>query len=129
MNIKLVSDSWDHKEQSAIRKVIKNGRYTMGPCVRKFEDKFAKKFKRKYAIMVNSGSSANLLSIASLFYKKDNPLKENDEVIVPALAWSTTYYPLKQYNLKIRLCDIDKDTLNYDINDLRKKLIKKPNLL
>ena len=129
MNIKLVSDSWDHKEQSAIKKVVNKGRYTMGPCVRKFENQFAKKFKRKYAVMVNSGSSANLLSIASLFYKKKNPLKPNDEVIVPALAWSTTYYPLKQYNLKIRLCDIDKDTLNYDINDLKKKINKKTKLI
>ena len=91
MNIKLVSDSWDHKEQSAIKKVVNKGRYTMGPYVRKFENQFAKKFKRKYAVMVNSGSSANLLSIASLFYKKKNPLRPNDEVIVPALAWSTTY--------------------------------------
>ena len=75
--------------------------------------------------MVNSGSSANLLSIASLFYKRKNPLKAGDEVIVPALAWSTTYFPLIQYNLKIRLCDIDLNTLNYNIEDLKKKISKK----
>ena len=101
----------------------------MGPFVSKFEKSFAKKFNRKYAVMVNSGSSANLLSIASLFYKKDNPLKAGDEVIVPALAWSTTYFPLRQYNLKIRLCDIDLNTLNYDINDLKKKINKKTKLI
>ena len=129
MNIKLVSDSWDNKEQQAIRNVVKKGRYTMGPFVSKFEKSFAKKFNRKYAVMVNSGSSANLLSIASLFYKKDNPLKAGDEVIVPALAWSTTYFPLRQYNLKIRLCDIDLNTLNYDINDLKKKINKKTKLI
>ena len=70
MNFKLVADSWDQKEILAIHKVIKTGRFTMGANVAKFEKLFAKKFKRKYALMVNSGSSANLLSIASLFYKK-----------------------------------------------------------
>tara|TARA_B100000902_G_C27310671_1_gene918198 strand:- start:2289 stop:3449 length:1161 start_codon:yes stop_codon:yes gene_type:complete len=129
MNIKLVSDSWDHKEKWAIKNVIKKGRYTMGPYVSKFEKLFSKKFNRKYSIMVNSGSSANLLSIASLFYKKKNPLKPGDEVIVPALAWSTTYFPLKQYNLKIRLCDVDLDTLNYDIKDLKKKITNKTKLI
>ncbi len=129
MNIKLVSDSWDHKEKQAIKNVIYKGRYTMGPYVSKFEKLFSKKFKRKYSIMVNSGSSANLLSIASLFYKKKNPLRPGDEVIVPALAWSTTYFPLKQYNLKIRLCDIDLETLNYDIKDLKKKITNKTKLI
>ena len=75
MNIKLVSDSWDHKEKRAIKNVIKKGRYTMGPYVSKFEKLFSKKFNRKYSIMVNSGSSANLLSIASLFYKKKKSFK------------------------------------------------------
>ncbi len=129
MNIKLVSDSWNFREKQAIKNVIKKGRYTMGPYVSKFEKLFSKKFNRKYSVMVNSGSSANLLSIASLFYKKNNPLKPGDEVIVPALAWSTTYFPLKQYNLKIRLCDIDLDTLNYNLNDLRKKISKKTKLI
>ena len=129
MNIKLVSDSWDFREKQAIKNVIKKGRYTMGPYVSKFEKLFSKKFNRKYSIMVNSGSSANLLSIASLFYKKKNPLKAGDEVIVPALAWSTTYFPLIQYNLKIRLCDIDLNTLNYNIEDLKKKISKKTKLI
>ena len=129
MNIKLVSDSWDFREKQAIKNVIKQGRYTMGPYVSKFEKLFSKKFNRKYSIMVNSGSSANLLSIASLFYKKKNPLKAGDEVIVPALAWSTTYFPLIQYNLKIRLCDIDLNTLNYNIEDLKKKISKKTKLI
>ncbi len=129
MNFKLVADSWDQKEILAIHKVIKTGRFTMGANVAKFEKLFAKKFKRKYALMVNSGSSANLLSIASLFYKKKRPLKENDEVIVPALAWSTTYFPLQQYKLKIRLCDIDKNTLNYNLEDLKSKINKKTKLI
>ena len=70
--------------------------------------------------MVNSGSSANLISIASLFFRKKNKLRPGD-AIVPAIAWSTSYYPLKQYGLKIRLCDINIETLNVDINALKKK--------
>jgi len=129
MNYQLVADSWDQNEISAIKKVIKTGKFTMGPYVSKFEKLFAKKFNRKYALMVNSGSSANLISIASLFYKKIRPLKENDEVIVPALAWSTTYFPLHQYKLKIRLCDIDKNTLNYNYEDLISKINNKTKLI
>ena len=60
----------------------------------KFEEEFASYFNSEYAIMVNSGSSANLLMIASLFYSKKYDLKEGDEVIVPAVSWSTTYYPV-----------------------------------
>ena len=59
-----------------------------------FEHAFAEYHGSKYAIMVNSGSSANLISVASLFYLKENQLKPGDEVIVPAVSWSTTYHPL-----------------------------------
>ena len=73
-NIKynLASDSWGSEEISAINDVIKSNRYTMGPKVKKFEDEFASHFNSDYAIMVNSGSSANLLMVAALFYLKNN---------------------------------------------------------
>ena len=66
--------------------------------------------------MSNSGSSANLLMVAALFYTKDNPLKPGDEVIVPSVSWSTTYFPLQQYGLRLRFVDIDLETLNYDLD-------------
>ena len=114
-NIKynLASDSWGSEEISAINDVIKSNRYTMGPKVKKFEDEFASYFNSDYAIMVNSGSSANLLMIASLFYSKKYDLKEGDEVIVPAVSWSTTYYPVHQYGLKLVFVDVDRNTLKY----------------
>ena len=77
----------------------------------------------KHAIMVNSGSSANLVSIASLFFKK-RPLKKGDEVIVPAISWSTTYSPLQQYGLKLKFVDVDFDTLNIDTEKLKKQYQK-----
>jgi CDP-6-deoxy-D-xylo-4-hexulose-3-dehydrase len=58
--------------------------------------------------------------VAALFYTQ-NPLlklKRGDEVIVPAVSWSTTYYPLYQYGLKIKFVDIDLNTLNYDLEQL-----------
>ena len=67
-NIKynLASDSWGNEEVSAINEVIKSNRYTMGTKVKKFEKEFASYFNSEYAIMVNSGSSANLLMLWAL---------------------------------------------------------------
>ena len=62
----------------------------------------------------SAGSSANLAAVAALFYKKDRPLVRGDEVIVPAISWSTTYHPLQQYGLKLRFVDVALDTLNLD---------------
>tara|TARA_A100001388_G_scaffold46999_1_gene30980 strand:+ start:2268 stop:3473 length:1206 start_codon:yes stop_codon:yes gene_type:complete len=130
-NIKynLASDSWDSEEISAINDVIKSNRYTMGPKVKKFEDEFASHFNSDYAIMVNSGSSANLLMIASLFYSKEYDLKEGDEVIVPAVSWSTTYYPVHQYGLKLVFVDVDRDTLNISPEEIKKAISPKTKVI
>jgi CDP-6-deoxy-D-xylo-4-hexulose-3-dehydrase len=122
MKVELSSSSWGKEEYAAIQRVCDSGFFSMGKEVRQFEEDFAKKFQRKYAVMVNSGSSANLVGIAALFYKKDNPLKPGDEVIVPAISWSTTYYPLQQYGLKLRFVDVELDTLNMDVSRLQEAL-------
>ena len=111
----LACTSWNQNELDAMQRVISTGSYSMGKEVRLFEEQFADYFGKKYAIMANSGSSANLLMIAALFFKKHNPLKAGDEVIVPAISWSTTYTPLQQYGLKVKFVDIDLDTLNFDL--------------
>ena len=111
----LACTSWNQNELDAMQRVISTGSYSMGKEVRLFEEQFADYFGKKYAIMANSGSSANLLMIAALFFKKQNPLKAGDEVIVPAISWSTTYTPLQQYGLKVKFVDIDLDTLNFDL--------------
>ena len=126
---KLSSSTWDEKEINAINSVIKSGYYSMGEYVKAFEEKFAAYIGSKYSIMVNSGSSANLLGIASLFYKKENPIKRGDEVIVPAVSWSTTYAPLQQYGLKLKFVDIDINTLNYDLNKLESAITEKTKLI
>ena len=129
MRYELASTSWDEKEIEAIHNVIKTNNYTMGEYVKQFEKDFAGFTQNKYCVMVNSGSSANLLAIAALFYKKENPLKRGDEVIVPAVSWATTYYPLYQYGLKIKFVDVDKETLNFDISELKKAVTDKTRLI
>ena len=125
MNYPLASSTWDQNELDAIYTVIESNHFSMGEKVRLFEEKFADYFKSKYCVMVNSGSSANLLMIASLFYRKEGlSLKAGDEIIVPAVSWSTTYFPLMQYGLKLKFVDIDIDTLNLDINSLEESITK-----
>ena len=129
MRYELASTSWDDKEIAAIQDVIKKNNYTMGSSVKQFELDFAKYTGNKYCVMVNSGSSANLLAIAAMFYKKENPLKRGDEVIVPAVSWPTTYYPLYQYGLKLKFVDIDIETLNFDLDELKKAITDKTRLI
>ena len=129
MFYELAASSWDDKEIAAIHRVIESDRYTMGSCVVDFEAAFADYFGARHAIMVNSGSSANLLAVASLFFKTDRPLQRGDEVIVPAIAWATTYHPLQQYGLKMRVADVELETLNVDISQLENALTPKTRAL
>lgn len=116
----LASSSWGKEEIIALEKVIASGNFTMGPITLEFEKAFSDYIGSKFSVMVNSGSSANLLMIASLFFSKNTLYKLNpgDEIIVPALGWSTSYFPLQQYNLKLKFVDIDIKTLNYDLEKL-----------
>ena len=124
-NYSLASDSWDELEVNAINDVIKSNRYTMGSKVRQFENEFSKFFDVKYSLMLNSGSSANLLAIASLIIDEETDLNQGDEVIVPAVSWSTTFSPISQYGLKLRFVDIDLNTLNIDENLIENAITKK----
>lgn len=114
----LANSTWDEEEYEALQTVIKSGMFTMGEKVSQFERAFADYVGSKYCVMVNSGSSANLLMVAALRYRSASPLLPGAEVIVPAVSWSTTYYPLHQYGLKLRFVDIDAQTLNFDLEQL-----------
>jgi len=116
MKYQLSNNTWDEKELDAIQRVINSRMYSMGKEVLAFEKAFAVKIGMKYAVMSNSGSSANLLAIAALVYS--GTLNPGDEVIVPAVSWSTTFFPISQFNLKLRFVDIDKYTLNIDLDQL-----------
>ena len=121
----LAADTWGDEERAAVTRVMNSGRYTMGPEVAAFERAFADYHGRGYAVMVNSGSSANLVAVASLFHVKERPLRRGDEIIVPAISWSTTYHPLQQYGLRLRFVDVEVDTLNMDTGALMEALTPK----
>lgn len=122
----LLENGFSNEDISIGKKVLNSKRITMASYTRKFELVFARKLGAKYALMVNSGSSANLLAT----FAAGNPLKKNhlnrgDEVLIPALCWSTSVWPLVQFGLKPVLVDIDIQTLNINIEDLIKKITKK----
>jgi CDP-6-deoxy-D-xylo-4-hexulose-3-dehydrase len=125
----LAASTWDEEERDAIREVIASDRFTMGDRVRQFEAEFAKHFGSRYAVMMNSGSSANLIATAAFFFKRERPLRRGDEAIVPALSWATTYHPLQQYGLKLRFVDIELDTLNMDASQLERALTPRTRLI
>ncbi len=125
----LASTSWGSEEIDAMQRVIQTGLFTMGANVRQFETDFAQKFGVKHALMVSSGSAANLVGVGALFFKKDRPLQRGDEVIVPAISWATTYYPLQQYGLRLRFVDVELDTLNLDVSKLEAALTPKTRMV
>jgi CDP-6-deoxy-D-xylo-4-hexulose-3-dehydrase len=129
MAYELSSTSWGQEELDAMQRVLRSGRFTMGEQVRLFEDEFAAHFGMKHAVMVNSGSSANLVGIASLFYRSNRPLARGDEVIVPAISWATTFHPLQQYGLKLRFVDVEIDTLNIDVSQLEVALTSRTRMV
>ena len=127
MRYKLSDDTWNEKEFEAIQQVLDSNMFSMGKRVKQFETEFAEKFGVKYALMVSSGSAANLLAVAGLVYS--GRLQKGDEVIVPAVSWSTTYFPLYQMGLKLRFVDIDKDTLNIDTDKLSQAITENTKMI
>ena len=111
-------------------KVLRSGQVTMSKKTRNFEKMFAKKIGAKHAIMVNSGSSANLLAaFASCNPLRKNKFKPGEEVLIPAICWSTSLWPFVQAGLRPKFVDTNTDTLNIDINDLKQKISAKTRVL
>jgi CDP-6-deoxy-D-xylo-4-hexulose-3-dehydrase len=122
MNYPLAVSSWDHEEKDAIQRIVDSGIHSMGDEVRAFEAAFADWNGSRYAVMVNSGSSANLLGFNSLLYVDDHPLRPGDKVVVPAVSWSTTYFPLSQSGYVLQFVDVDAGTFNLDLNQVEQAL-------
>ena len=112
---------WDHREIEMGTEAFLSGKWlTAGEYVARFQNKFAKYFGVRFAHMVNSGSSANLVMISAL--KKHLRWKDGDEIIVSPVGFPTTIAPLVQNNLKPVFVDIEMDTLNFDLNLVRKAI-------
>ena len=112
----LASTTWDSEEVQAATRLLESNQLTMGVEVQKFEEDFAHYIGARYAVMFNSGSSANLGMLAALRYVRNSPVQEGDEVLVPAVSWSTTYYPVNQVGLTLKFVDINLQTLNIDFD-------------
>ncbi|MDC3233450.1 aminotransferase class I/II-fold pyridoxal phosphate-dependent enzyme [Pelagibacteraceae bacterium] len=123
----LVGYPFTESDMSSGRKILTTKNIvTMSKVTRKFEKKFAKYLGVKYALMVNSGSSANLLAFFALINPKSkNRLKPKSECIIPAICWSTSLWPIVQAGLKPVFVDVNLQTFNIDIDDLKKKITKK----
>ena len=121
----LASTTWDEEEISAATQLLNSGELTMGKQVKEFEEQFANYIGTEYAVMFNSGSSANLAMLAAIKYAKNSKLSDGDQIIVPAVSWSTTYYPINQMGFVLDFVDIDLNTLNIDIAQVEKKITSK----
>ena len=126
MKYPLSINTWNYKEIKQISKILKSGNYTMGNEVKKFEKKFSQYFGSKYSVMVNSGSSANLLMFSLLRYYGSITKKKSKKpnIIVPAIGWSTSYFPISQNNFKLNFVDVDLKTLNIDEKKIQKSIDK-----
>ena len=122
---------YDNKEISATVRVLKRNSLNLidGPSVKKLEEKIAKLFGKKYGLMVNSGSSANLLALSSF------NLKKGSEIITPSLTFSTTVSPIYQLGYVAHFIGVEENKFLSDINQIEKCINKKtaaimlPNLL
>ena len=111
----LAFSTWDDREIQAIQSVIETDMYTMGKHVKQFEQEFAEKFGSPHAIMVNSGSSANLLMLSLLKWK----YKLKGDIVVPVVGWATTYFPVTQNGFRLNFVDVDPNTWNIDVTKIR----------
>ena len=125
--IPLAFPPYDAKEVCEALDSMLKLKTTMGNKVRKFESSFAKYIGTKYGIMVNSGSSANLLALSILTnpYLGNNRIKIGDEVITPAVTWPTTVYPISSAGAIPKFVDVTLDDFTISVNEIEKAITKK----
>lgn len=117
--VRLHEPTFNSDEINAAIKQMLSTQVTMGKEVREFENKYAENFSSNHAVMSNSGSSANLLAISTLTnINTNNRLRVGDEVIVPALSWATSVWPIIQHGLIPVIVDCERKSYNIDCNKL-----------
>ena len=122
---------YDKKEINAVINVLKNSSLSLidGKRVKEIEKKVSNIFGKKYGLMVNSGSSANLLALSSFKFKKGS------EIITPNLTFSTTVAPIYQLGLIPHFIGVEENKFVSDASQIEKCINKKtvalmiPNLL
>jgi CDP-6-deoxy-D-xylo-4-hexulose-3-dehydrase len=126
-NILYSGPYYDSNEIDYAFHILMNGKWLVdGEEVRKFEKEFSAMFHSYYSLMVNSGSSANLVSILAL--KKRYKLGPNDKILVSSVGFPTTFAPMMLANLGIEFVDIEWETLNFNLNQIEKKCKNNKNI-
>ena len=113
----------DHEEENAVLEVIRNHKTIMGEKVQQFENEIAVLFGKKFGVMVNSGSSANLLTYEIL------NMPENSEVITPILTFATTLSPIIKNRLLPVFVDVEPETYIVNIDQIEEAITKKTKAL
>jgi len=122
----LHTDGYSSEDINSGIKVLLSGQLTMSERTKEFEKYFAKKIGTKYCLMVNSGSSANLLALfCAVNPLKKNHLKRGDECLVPAVCWSTTLWPIIQVGLVPKILDVNIKNFSLDLDTIKKNVTKK----
>lgn len=115
---------WDQDELTSAVESFLSGKWVVaGEKVSQFQNKFSKRFNVSHSLMVNSGSSANLVLITAL--RKHLQWNDGDEIIVSPVGFPTTVAPIVQNNLKPVFIDIELDTLNFDVDKIWSKITPK----
>jgi len=124
--IPLNTASYDWEEAMEAYESILTTWVTMGKKVKQFEAMFANYVGTKHAIMVNSGSSANLLVLSLLANTTlKNRIKPGDEIITPAVTWATTVFPIIDCGATPVLVDVELETFNIDVQEIEKAITDK----
>ncbi len=124
LRVSYASAVFDSEEIKSVNKILKDpSKIVAGHLVKKFEKKIAAIFGKKYGVMVNSGSSANLIAVEML------DLPRGSEVITPALTFGTTFFPLIQKGLVPVFVDVEPGTYVIDVNRIEPLITKKTKAL
>ncbi len=123
----LLEDAFNKQDILIAKKIIDNRQLTMSRQTESFEKEFAKYVGSKYAVMVNSGSSANLLSV--FVSKHLHKIKSGDEAIIPSVCWPTSLWPLVQAGLKPVFVDVDLKNFNASVEEIYSKISKKTKII
>ena len=113
----------DHEEENAVLEVIKNHNTIMGEKVKKFENRISELFGKQFGTMVNSGSSANLLTFEVL------DIPENAEIITPILTFATTLSPIIKKGLTPVFVDVEPETYIVNIDQVEQSITNKTKAL
>lgn len=124
--VPLSSRSFDDASIDAVLQTMKCGNLTMGKKVRAFESVFEEIVGSNHAIMCNSGSSANTLAFSALLsHLNSKRIQVGTEVIVPAVSWATTVWPIIQLGLIPVIVDVCLNTYNIDSTKIEEAITQK----